>query len=176
MERASRSVAATFHGLVLAVFLPTTMARADWQFTRWGQSPDEVLKSSKIALSQTTPEEQAGHAIPLIRGAALLNGIYAAPEFKAPVWLYFADDRLSGVYLEIADGETASLVGGRLSNQYGAPAEKNSSTLGDCNFSTKTWNDAHRGNRVHFSWNVCESGFHNFVLIYTPIEQPDNGL
>ncbi|RUW76609.1 hypothetical protein [Mesorhizobium sp. M4B.F.Ca.ET.049.02.1.2] len=134
------------------------------------------MKSSKIALSQSTPEDQAGHSIPLIRGAALLNGIYTTPEFKAPVWLYFSDNKLSGVYLEIADGETASLIGGRLSNQYGAPAEKNSGTLGDCNFSTKTWNDANRGNRVHFSWNVCDSGFRNFVLIYTPIDQPDNGL
>ncbi|MER9335805.1 hypothetical protein NKJ06_17750 [Mesorhizobium sp. M0293] len=176
MERASRLFAAAFRSFALAALLPVTVARADWQFTRWGQSPDEVLKSSKIALSQSTPEDQAGHAIPLIRGAALLNGIYAAPEFKAPVWLYFADNKLSGVYLEIADGETASLIGGRLSNQYGAPAEKNDGSQGDCKYSAKTWNDADRGNRVHFSWDVCDSGFHNFVLIYTPIEQPDSGL
>lgn len=176
MKKASRLVAATFHGFALAALLPVTTARAAWQFTRWGQSPDEVLKSSKIALSQSTPEDEAGHAIPLIRGSALLNGIYATSEFKAPVWLYFADNKLSGVYLEIADGETASLIGGRLSNQYGAPDEKNSGSQGDCNYSAKTWNDAHRGNRVHFSWDVCDSGFHNFVLIYTPIEQPDSGL
>ena len=176
MAKASRLVAATFHGCALAALIPVTMARADWQFTRWGQSPDEVLKSSEIALNQSTPKDEAGHAIPLIRGSALLNGIYTTPEFKAPVWLYFADNKLSGVYLEIADGETASLIGGRLSNQYGAPAEKNSGSQGDCKYSAKTWNDAHRRNRVHFSWDVCDSGFHHFVLIYTPIEQPDSGL
>ncbi|RWO80049.1 hypothetical protein [Mesorhizobium sp.] len=60
--------------------------------------------------------------------------------------------------------------------KYGAPAEKNSGSQRDCKYSAKTWNDAGRGNRVHFSWDVCDSGFHNFVFIYTPIEQPDSGL
>ncbi|MBA1141736.1 hypothetical protein [Mesorhizobium neociceri] len=153
-------------------------AMADWQFTKWGQSPAEVMSLSKIALKQSTAQEQADYALPAIRGVPMLNGIYTTEEFKAPVWLYFDHDKLSGVYLRIPDGETANLIGGRLSNQYGAPTDKEHRAADGCERDAKSWNDSKRGNRVRFYWQVCDTGFQNYVLLYVPLEQSgvDSGL
>lgn len=151
-------------------------ARADWQSTRWGETPDEVLQSGKFELKRSTPEEIADHEMPAIRGDALLHGVYETADFKSPIWFYFSDNKLTGIYLAIPNAESAATVGARLAEQYGTPADKDRRVDGGCTYSIKSWDDGKRSNRVRFSSNVCDSGFRNFVLIYSPINQSDSGL
>lgn len=95
---------------LVAVLLAPLPASADWQYTRWGMTPEEAVRASGGTLSRLTPStaELLGDA-PLLLEA---QGGYAAPPFKffASLWFDRRHHGLRRVDLTFVDGEGASLA------------------------------------------------------------------
>lgn len=72
-------------GALLALAAP---ARADWQYTHWGMSVDEVVKASKGA---AVPLESgdAQHVRPGVGAEARLKAPYKAGEYQFRAFFYF---------------------------------------------------------------------------------------
>ena len=81
-------------GLILiagvACQLPTS-ALADWQYTRWGMSPKEVIAASKGAATETTLDQRKGGGT---KGTeALLQAPYTSGKFQFRAMFNFSKKR-----------------------------------------------------------------------------------
>ena len=136
--RTGRSLAGA--AIVFVGALTVSDARADWQYTHWGMSKDQVMLASNGALSPV-PTRRATY--PYIG----LRGKYVAGEhtFDAAM-LFDAADALSGVLLSQRTGRECARTLNDLRENYGAAQE-----LSAAREPLKLmWNDAKTGNRIKY--------------------------
>src|SRR3954452_21902920 len=102
--------------LVLILLIPGRAALADWQFTKWGMSPDEVTKASD---GQTTPVEDKSDNKSNYR--ILLEEPYSASgiAFNARFGFDNQHNRLVLVFLAAKNAEDCAQIGINLENRYG---------------------------------------------------------
>jgi hypothetical protein len=99
-------------------------ALADWQYTKWGMSVDQVIAASKGAASQTTPEISAQHSAFDGSQAAKLSAPYCSGTFQFTAYFMFGRrDTLTSVSLELAAGDPHILIG-ELRTKYGKPTSE----------------------------------------------------
>jgi hypothetical protein len=114
--------------LVIATFLSVaTTTQAEWQYTRWGMTRDQVVAASKGAAVPTTPQEQQDHKLSPSGVSATLKQPWAAGRFKFDAFFYFGEEGgLSMVDLQLRSGNPHELIGA-LRKKYGEPESKSSS-------------------------------------------------
>jgi hypothetical protein len=129
---------------VLLTVVPCSDAFADWEFTKWGMSKDQVVQASGgrakpyPAHQLEGPISQAGeictHNIP----------DYVSGKFRFEAQFCFdRQDRLSRVRLRVADDRFVPLEEA-LNATYGAPVNSQKNSI----VRTAQWNDTKRQNRV----------------------------
>lgn len=95
-----------------------TSARADWQFTRWGMSPEEVVAASKGSAVVLSGADVRRYS----RGdkAAMLAMPYIAESFTFNARFLFSSGKLAEVDLDLTGGSPNDLVRA-IRDRYGMP-------------------------------------------------------
>ena len=99
---------------VVACLMPSA-AFADWQFTRWNMTPNQVVAASKGTATPTTEQP-----MDLVGSEFKLTAPYSAGDFQFKAYFAFdSQNRLSLVMLDLASPNRAELLMS-LNNRYGA--------------------------------------------------------
>jgi uncharacterized MAPEG superfamily protein len=109
-----------FAVLLLASPLLATAAYADWQYTKWGMSPQEVIAKSAGAARQMTDAEANGRVI-WNRYYAKVTGDYTASGIKYEAVFYFDQSGLALVQLYPGSSTEAHRTVAILKNVCNAP-------------------------------------------------------
>jgi hypothetical protein len=121
----------------------TVPAAADWQYTRWGMSPEQVVAASNGAVRLGPPPQ--GKTYDKLTGRALGNHEADGATFHA-FFHFDAANGLAKVALERNSGTACAALQGGLAAQYGQPVKSTRN-----NFATiDEWRDAVRGNVVRY--------------------------
>jgi hypothetical protein len=112
------------------VVLAVGYARADWQYTRWGMSPDELISKGNGTVVEASPREkfikgdfpngQRGPVLDVRADAALKSG-YRAQEILYTAVYFFLANRLVAVSLFPPTAEDGVRTGKAIENIYGPP-------------------------------------------------------
>ncbi len=128
--------------LVVAVLRMTTPAWADWQYTQWGMSPEEVQSASNG--TALVNQDRKLDTTDLKAG---LTAFYRGDKrpFTA-VFLFDATGKLAAVTLNPTDRISCDSIDQSLDAHYGAPASLDRQKFGQ----TVRWNDVEGDNAVVF--------------------------
>ncbi len=110
-----------FCGLLLALAAP---ASADWQFTKWGMTPEQLMKKAPVSVTKVPAEERSQHEGLTTEGGMipLLQSDWNSGSFRFHVCYRFdAGKHLSAIDLEILDDSQATDVANALTGKYGKP-------------------------------------------------------
>ena len=123
--------------LLVAALLISTPALSDWQYTKWGMSPDEVIAASKTKLKPCTPAACKGQSTG--RHTALSFGEYRSGEFTFRLFALFDNisQKLTVINLELKDPSQAPSLIGALRGRYGEPVDRSKSPI----LSTWIWRE-----------------------------------
>lgn len=150
--------------VLLLTFLPA-LAHADWQYTKWGMTPQEVIDASG-GIAVPDPQSQ-GHSIKddisLLTGPYQIDSVNAGRfEFSA----YFLFDKqtrtLSRVSLRLKNPEQCNSLARELNDKYGTPR-----VVGGL---AALWTDESSNNRIQF----LQIGKVDCSVLYTRLKGPVN--
>ena len=143
MGSVSRRRAWTTLGCALAAFaVLTEPALADWQYTRWGMSPDEVKKASDDAAVENPDRGLDADGLK----AQLVAPYQGATVPFSAVFLFGIRDRLAVVTLNPRDPASCARLPGALQAHYGPPLASQDIGKGK----SARWNDYGNDNVVNF--------------------------
>ena len=141
-------------------FLAPTLSHADWQYTRWGMTPTEVIAASSGSVSEYTPPppkpiEGRGAIFDQMRAEAAMKpspkvqGPYNAGNLSFKVTFYFdKSDKLVQVRLDLENALLkADDLYAALTQTYGEGINLAPPRSPDRNVA---WNDSKQKNRVEF--------------------------
>lgn len=119
-----KAIAAT-----IGVFLVTTSAAsADWQYTKWGMTVDQVIAASKGQMKKCSAvcDKQTTDS-----AKALLYASYQSGDFPFTAFAYFDNQsrKLTSVSLRLDDPSKGYELIGALRAKYGEPATSTRSQL-----------------------------------------------
>ncbi|MBY3067066.1 hypothetical protein HFO74_27205 [Rhizobium laguerreae] len=139
----------TLERLTIAAFsviLMTSSAEADWQYTKWGMSPEDVIAAAphengmKIASDDKQNDYQE------------IEGIYSAERFHFRASMLFVERKLYAVHLATEDGGfQCSDLRRALTDIYGTSVEHGSKLFGRNllrNTDFDLWKDTAGGNLI----------------------------
>jgi hypothetical protein len=136
-----------------------TPAAADWQYTKWGATIDQVQKASKGALQRCDNAPVCSERS-LPNSAVQLYGGYTTGQFNFSAYPMFNrhTSRLDAVALELSDPTMAGALGAALRSKYGEPVNASRGST----MSTSTWRD--RNDEI----TLMTIGERNATLRYSP--------
>lgn len=145
--------------LPLSALLLASPAYADWQYTRWGMTPEQVTAASsgKVTVGPGDPQEE----YPSAKIGA--SGDYSNGEFSFKAKFYFANGKLVDVRLKLV---SADLVGdgykikNALDGRYGKPFSESGGLM-----PIITYQDAENNNRI----DLVMIGNRSTMLEYRPL-------
>jgi hypothetical protein len=148
--------------LAVAIFCANAeLARADWQFTRWGMTPEQVIAASGGTARIATAEEVKDNSTPGYD--ALVVGNYRSPPFAFRVAYQFKNRSLGMVHMTLADYSQHQSVREALEAKYGAPFDRTSDRI------RTQWRDRAGGNIVEL---LDVSTINSLDVIYKQIAPP----
>lgn len=124
--------------LTLYACVVASPAAANWQYTRWGMTPDEVIAASGGAATAGSGERSVQGD--QIKGAV---GSYISGTYRFGLTFWFGESGLSTVSLGLDDDAQCLLVHRDLLARYGEPVEQSGRAVG-----RTMWADREGGNRV----------------------------
>jgi hypothetical protein len=142
-----------------------TQSRADWQYSRWGQSLESLLAEAGGKASKTTAEEE-GHSIEAL-GRAMATTRHNAAGIETPVYFLFKDGALSAVTLAVRDRYDAKSMLEGLMARYGKPVADTTDSGDYCEKSNKFWQDKAEGNDVRYVAVDCGDLLSDFSIRYS---------
>ena len=146
--------------LSLCLAIVPVSAHADWQYARWGMSPEQVIAASKgvAARAENLTVVRNGERV-------LLTAPYATNNIVFVVYFWFAvgEPRLARISLGTQYAEDCPNVRSLLSSIYGAPQASDPGPP-----SSLRWRSDATGNFIAFS----QYGDTRCVLDYYPIPLP----
>ena len=135
-----------FHGVGAALLAASAMAApaaADWQYTRWGMSPEQVVAASRGAVQMGPPP--SGKTYENLTGRA--RGVHTEAGASFDAYFHFdADLRLARVALERTGGTDCATLHNRLLAELGKPAKSTRQSFATID----QWQDGARGNVVGY--------------------------
>jgi hypothetical protein len=153
-----RNIKALIWMSLLSLALPQT-AHADWQFTKWGMSREEVIAASDGKARKVKRDR-------FVTADADVIGIHIASEMSFNVYYFFDDNRLTRIALRPKNGTCDATIR-QLIIIYGKPYVYNNKPpilSGDPPYEDYYWNDSKKGNAVSFN-----SGGSGCTLLYKPL-------
>ena len=109
--------------IATASLLSASQASADWQYTHWGMSPEEVVKASQgIASSNLTSNEASGG---FVGATNLLVAPYQSGDYSFRAVFAFNEKRkLMGVSLLMQNPSAGIGLASNLQMKYGKPISR----------------------------------------------------
>ncbi|MGY4505256.1 hypothetical protein ACVWYH_009213 [Bradyrhizobium sp. GM24.11] len=163
MNRTAFALAGFFFAAVFSLSCAFDTAHADWQFTRWGMSPGELVQlgQGNIRPSRGESTPNGGGTTMAVDADLALASAYNAEGVKYQALYYFKADRLILVALIPQSVEDGFKTGKLLDATYGAP-DREESMGRDENHSgcivRRRWRAQSDGNLVTF-FNLCGTRF-----------------
>ena len=118
-------------------------AAADWRYTRWGMSPEQVVAASRGAVQLGPPP--SGKTYENLTGRA--RGVHTEDGASFDAYFHFdAQTRLARVALERTGGTDCAAIHNRLLAQLGRPASSTRQSFATID----QWRDQARGNLVGY--------------------------
>lgn len=142
--------------LALSSFCLATAAHADWQYTKWGMSPDQVAKASagKVTIGAGDPGDRYD-------GATIgATGEYVSGDYHFDAVFYFVDNKLSDIRLKLLGGDGYKLKNS-LDGLYGKPFYAHDTSI----TSLTTYHDEKKNNRI----DLLMIGADSTTLEYRPL-------
>ena len=155
-----RPAAAIWLGFAVVAVILSVPARADWQYTKWGMSSEDLYALEQGKILKTSPSEETGQSNPYI-GRAKLKTSYKAGEIAYTAYFLFNNDKLAAVSLNPEEPRQSQRVKSQLESTHGVPIS--TVQLGHGITITK-WRDLTKGDMVWFL-SVGE----NYSIRYCPI-------
>lgn len=156
-------------GLVLGVFSP---ALADWQYTKWGMTPEEVVAASG-GMARPDPHRNKHRTDST---ESLLAAPYAAAGFEFDATFQFSrsSQRLERVHLDLIDTSRCSDLIGALRSRYGEPESESKLPV----LVMITWRSDDMPDQVALVAieSVASGGFSNCQIQYHEKLRADSGL
>lgn len=142
------------------------VARADWQYTKWGMKPDEVVAASGGKAVRTTSEEKKAHSSPDAKDEPLLKAPYQSGRYQFIAFFHFdkKKGRLTSVDLELQNPELGYDLLGSLRQKYGKPLSEQE----DKYLNLVVWHQ--KTDQVSYVGVVSKS----FSVSYQPLHTKDN--
>jgi len=150
----------------LVVFLPLPVL-ADWQYTRWGMTPKEVIEAS----GQTTAKIPNPKKYSSKAANALLSAPFTTGRFKFVVRFLFDKklSRLVGVHLTVLDPKLCPNLEEAMFSKYGKPDAENKTSFA----AFSTWRVKEQNNSIA----ILTIGNNHCKLQYSPlIDKESEGL
>jgi hypothetical protein len=164
--------------IVLATLIAATAARADWQYTKWGMSPEELMAAGSRNIVRASPGESSPNVTEFkgkrgttmaINADVVLISRFSAEGMTYNALYYFNTKGLFLVALipqSVDDGFKTSKL---LDATYGASDREerlgmNEDYVGGC-IARRRWRAPRDGNLVTF-FNLCGT---RFEVRYEPI-------
>jgi hypothetical protein len=151
---------------IVFYLLTTSPAVADWQYTKWGMSIDEVMRASGNALRAPTPKEKHDHTLSFADRslkdlAPDLIGNYNTDSFRFNAVFYFGGNQktLSRIELHLIDHSKLRPLLAALRSLYGEPLQSSN----DSTSSMMRWRDEKNSNEV-LAFDLLSN---MFTLTYT---------
>jgi hypothetical protein len=132
--------------------------QADWQYTRWGMTPNQINEASSGNASQIPPREGSR----TINGEMLAHGSYVSGPYKFGVDFFFNELGLSQVTLHPVSKEHCATIVRDLTGKYGDPV---SVTKLPMQVLSLVWRDVTPNNEIRFN----AEGSVDCSIVYTPI-------
>lgn len=152
---------------VLFTFGSISIAKANWQYTRWGMTPDQVVHASKGTASEVPFDPQTS-----INGLkCVVQGTYQSGSQLFSLSACFDDQGLQMIALSISTGVTLGEIqefSSALSAKYGTGTPGGSSGI----LPTTIWTDQKDGNQIELE-DLTSIG--QLMILYTPLAA-GNGL
>lgn len=127
-------------GLILSTSLGS-VSLADWQYTFWGMTPDQVIEASGgLAQRPASPDSIEDESTELLRAPYQAAGM----EFDARFFFSNDTEKLNLVKLDLRSAEKCPVLFGQLSSRYGQPLTESESAI----IALQTWRDLEAGNFV----------------------------
>jgi hypothetical protein len=131
--------------------------RADWQYTRWGMTPNEVVAASKGTVQLGKPPEGRTYLQDSVTGLA--KGTYQTDGASFAAYFHFdKSSALAKVALERTGGTACAALHGKLGERLGKPDK----TIKLTYLLNDAWRDAKRGNLVRY----VQVGEHPCTITY----------
>lgn len=141
-------------------------ARADWQYTRWGMTPEAVIAASDHGAKPA--DLSTNELAPGARVRAEASYSFRDFGFRALFVFAGASPKLSAVRLELTSGRCDALLHA-LTGLYGEP----DADFRSAGVFTASWSDEERANWVDFRRSPSQSGTGACVLRYSPLSGSD---
>ncbi|TBA91086.1 hypothetical protein [Rhizobium ruizarguesonis] len=131
---------------IAALLLVAVPAKADWQYTKWGMSPEDVIAAAphENGLKITSDDKENDYQE--------IEGIYSAERFHFRASMLFVERKLYAVHLATEDGGfECSDLRLALTDIYGASVEHGSKLFGHNllrNTDFDLWRDNGGGNLI----------------------------
>lgn len=153
----------------IAMLMISSQAQADWQYTKWGMTKDQVQKASKGKAAAGNFGEKATGDSP-----ALLSAPYSAQQFTFTAYFHFTKGKLSLIELELDDPEKCPRLIAELGSRYGQTLDQ--SEFGPLR--TAEWRDTKGKNRVTIvqAKAPASSDIRSCTLRYLPLADESSGL
>jgi hypothetical protein len=100
-----------------AALIFASPALADWNYTRWGMSPAEVVAASKGQARLSKPNKDTN----TVFGSTGAEGDYSQPPFDFHTVFLFRYDKLTQVTLHVKDGKDCTPLANDLIRRFGPP-------------------------------------------------------
>lgn len=115
------------YGIAAVGFLsavPLLTAHADWEYTKWGMTPEQVVQASNGSLKILPKNEQKENDT--IKMTTKVGGVMTDGALKYDIQFSFATDtnKLAMVGYAVADQAQNNLLLAWLTKKYGAPQHK----------------------------------------------------
>lgn len=147
----------------LAYLTSVASARADWQYTKWGMSPAEVVKASS---GQAVANKNPSHDVVQDQDLAKLKAGYATGDFTFEAFFLFHQDKLSTVILELPDAAKCRQLRDLLSSKYGRPGQEKK----DAALMFASWRDTEGNNNIR----LVQIGSKSCSVYYRPLVSDQN--
>ncbi len=146
--------------IMLGAMTLASQASANWQYSKWGMTPAELIAASNGQATAASGTKSA-------QGSETMDatGSYTAYEYQFRSMFWFGSNGLSRVSLSLRDDQQCTELRRDLLGQYGEPVETTGTSV-----QRRLWSDKERSNAVA----LVETGLGYCELQYTPI-RIDNG-
>lgn len=116
--------------MVIAGALCAGPASADWQFTKWGMSKDQVIKASRGKASDADVADLEAHNLANKSATAQLKMPYTTGPLSFTAYFLFSlDGQLVTVELDAVGGANAQAAFDAVGGKYGMPDRSHWSTV-----------------------------------------------
>jgi hypothetical protein len=160
-------VTVVYHLLAFLIGFSTSPVLADWQYTRWGMKPEEVVEASgNVAVPDPNSKAHSTDSANAVLVAPYTSGRF---EFRASFLFDKKSGLLGWVNLSLLDPSLCPNLYGALYSRYGKPESQSKSPF----IESSDWRDVQNNNGIA----LIKIGNQSCSLKYSPlVDKEKKGL